>query len=65
MYSAGRRGKGTRAGIGPGVDVRLLLARGAGGQFRDTRGRQLFFDVDARAVGDRVGQGLVRRVVEL
>ena len=67
MSSAGRRGKGTQAGKGPGVDVRLLLARGAGGQFRDPRGGwQLLLDVGARGVvGDRVGQGFIRRVVEL
>ena len=66
MYSAGRRGKGTRAGKGPGRDVRLLLARGStGAQLRDPRGWQLLFDVGARGIGDRVGQGFVRRVVEL
>ena len=66
MSSAGRRGKGTQAGKGPGVDVRLLLARGTGAQFRDPRsGGQLLLDVGARGVGDRVGQGLIRRVVEL
>ena len=64
MSSAGRRGKGTQAGKGPGGDVRLLLARGAGGQFRDPRGGwQLLLDVVG--FGDRVGQGLIRRVVEL
>ena len=62
MSSAGRRGKGTRAGKGSGVDLHLLLARGDA-QFRDPRGWQLLLDVVG--FGDRVGQGLIRRVVEL
>ena len=63
-WQAGKRNEG---GERTGVDVRLLLARGStGAQFRDSRGgRKLLFDVGARGIGDRVGQGFVRRVVEL